>query len=186
MNPLNFIPFPNLTTERLVLRQLIAEDEAEIFKLRSDESVSKFLTRPLCKTMEEARAFINKINTGISNNESLYWALTLKNNNALIGTICIWNISKEHARAEVGFELLPDFQGKGFMQEALTAVLDYGFNILQLHSIEGVVSPGNLSSIKILGKNNFVREAYFKENFYHDGKFIDTAVYSLLNPDNKK
>src|SRR5271169_4733940 len=128
MNNINFIPFPNLTTERLVLRQLIAEDETAIFKLRSDESIAKFLTRPLCKTIEEARAFITKINTGISNNEWLYWTLTLKNNNELIGTICLWNISREHARAEVGFELLPDFQGKGFMQEALTRVLDYGFN----------------------------------------------------------
>jgi ribosomal-protein-alanine N-acetyltransferase len=186
MHILNFIPFPNLTTERLLLRQLILEDEATIFKLRSDESVSKFLTRPLCKTIEEARAFINKINTGIHNNEWLYWVLTMKNNNALIGTICLWNISKEHARAEVGFELFPDSQGKGFMQEALTAVLDHVFNILQLHSIEAVVSPGNLSSIKILEKNNFVREGYFKENFYHNGKFVDTAVYSLLNPNNKK
>ncbi|MDO8550885.1 MAG: GNAT family N-acetyltransferase [Ignavibacteria bacterium] len=111
------------------MRQLIVKDGNEIFKLRSDERVSKFLTRPECKTLEEENDFINKINGGISKNEWIYWGITLpsrlgslaeteKNDNKIIGTICLWNISKEHFRAEVGFELRPDFQGKGIMQEA--------------------------------------------------------------------
>src|SRR5574338_168573 len=140
MKPFNFNPFPGLQTERLFLRRLAAEDEKEIFLLRSDEQVSKFLTRPLCKTIDEARIFIQKINTNIKNNESLYWAISLKNNLSLIGTICLWNISWEHERAEVGFELLPAFQKKGYMQEALTAVLDFAFNTITFHSIEGVVA----------------------------------------------
>ncbi len=184
MEPFNFKPFPELQTERLLLRRLVEQDENKIFQLRSDENISKYLTRPLQKTIDEARAFIQKINTGIEKNESLYWVLCLKNDPSLIGTICIWNISREHERAEVGFELLPDFQKKGYMQEALTAVLDFGFNIIKLHSIEGMVDPRNQSSIKILEKNHFVREAYFKENIYHDDKFIDTVIYSLLNPNN--
>ncbi len=182
MEPFNFKPFPELQTERLLLRQLVEQDENKIFQLRSDENIAKYLTRPLCKSMNEARAFIQKINKGIENNEWLYWALCLKNNLSLIGTICLWNISWEHERTEVGFELLPDFQKKGYMQEALTKVVDFVFNTIKFHSIEGVVNPNNQSSIHILEKNHFVREGYFRENVFYNGKFLDTAVYSLLNP----
>lgn len=185
MEPFNFKPFPELQTERLLLRQLSEQDENEIFQLRSDESISKHLTRPLCQSIDDARAFIQRINTGIENNQSLYWTISLKNSFSLIGTICLWNISWEHERAEVGFELLPGFQKKGYMQEALTAVLDFGFNSMRFHSIEGVVNPNNQSSIKILEKNHFVREGYFRENIFYNGKFLDTAVYSLLNPNKK-
>lgn len=182
MEELQFTPFPELKTERLLLRQLIPTDDSRIFQLRSDKEVSKFVNRPLCKSLDEAQAFINKINTSIANNESLYWVLSTKPTNELIGTICLWNIQKEHSRAEVGFELLPGFQRKGFMQEALEAVLGYGFNTMKLHSFEGVVSPGNSASIKVLEKNNFIREGYFKENIFYNGSFQDTAIYSLLSP----
>ena len=82
-----------------------------------------------------------------------------------------------------GYALHPDQQGKGLMQEAMTAVLEYGFKIMKLHSIEANVNPNNLSSIKLLVRNNFVREAYYKENYFFDGKFYDSAIYSLLRPE---
>ena len=181
MLAINFEKFPLIATDRLVLRQLTSKHENEIFELRSDERVSKFLNRQKYKKIVEAREFIDKINKGIRQNEWIYWAITLKNDKKLIGTICLWHISKENFRAEVGFELHPDFQGRGIMQEALTKVLDYGFKDMKLHSIEGNVDPNNLSSIKLLEKNNFIREAYFKENLYCNGKFSDTAIYSLIN-----
>jgi ribosomal-protein-alanine N-acetyltransferase len=76
--------------------------------------------------------------------------------------------------------LLYDFQGKGIMQEAMSAVIKYGFEKMNLHSIEANVNPANESSIKLLERNDFIKEAYFKENYFYDGKFLDTAIYSLL------
>ena len=178
---MNFTPFPNLSTERLTLRQIKIEDENEIFTLRSDERVLKFLIRPKAKTIEDARIFIRKIIDAISKNEVVYWVISLKNDLKLIGTICYWNIAKEHFRAEIGFELLPDFQGKGIMQEALTKIIDYGFKVLELNSIKAYVNPNNLSAIKLLERNNFIREAYLKKNCHYNGKFLDTAIYSLIN-----
>ena len=119
--------FPILTTERLILRQLEIQDEQEIFFLRSDERVNKWLVAPIAQNVDEARIFINKINCGINNNEWAYWAITLKNNNKLIGTICFWNISIEENKAEIGYVLHPHFQGKGIMQEAIHKVIEYGF-----------------------------------------------------------
>ncbi|MGP8213921.1 MAG: GNAT family N-acetyltransferase [Bacteroidia bacterium] len=181
MDSFSFNPFPALTTERLILRQLSNDDVDDIFRLRADERVSRYIFRiPSTKT-EEAKAFIEKINKGIDNNEWGYWAIALKSDNKLIGTACIWNISKENHRAEIGYELIPDFHGKGLMQETLPVLLDFGFNTMNLHSIEAVVNPKNIPSIKLLEKFSFVREAFFKENVYYNGMFLDTAVYSLLS-----
>ena len=110
------------------------------------------------------------------------WALTLKNDPKLIGTICFWNIKKEDFRAETGFVILNEYQGRGLMQEALTAVLEYGFKIMKLHSIEAVISPKNIASTKLIEKCGFVKEAHFKENYFFDGRFSDTVVYSLVAP----
>jgi [ribosomal protein S5]-alanine N-acetyltransferase len=171
MGKINFTPFPNLTTERLILRQLAIADENELFAIRSDESVAKYLDRPIAKSIEETRQFIVRINNSISRNESIYWAITFNNDSKLIGSICLWNISEDQLTAEAGFELLPVYQGKGIMQEALPVILKYGFENMKLRSIEGEVDPGNLRSIKLMVKNGFV----------YNRKLKDTVVYSLTN-----
>lgn len=175
----NFHPFPEVTTERLLLRQLNPGDDNEIFAIRSDDRVNKFLDRPKCTSIEEARAFIDKINNGIKNNESVYWGITFKNDNKIIGTICFWNITKNEYKAEVGFELHPDFQGKGIMQEALSNIIHYGFSDLRLKLIEGWANARNLSSIKILEKNNFKRDIDAENKNKDKEGLIDMVIYSL-------
>jgi ribosomal-protein-alanine N-acetyltransferase len=177
---LQFDPFPGLITERTTLRPLDKNDEAEILALRSSEAVNKYLTRKPSRTVEEARNFIEKIQAAIGKNVSLYWAISLKNEEALIGTVCLWNFSLENHRAEIGFEILPAFQGQGLMAEAVRAVLDLAFEKIKLHSVEGFVDPRNTASIRLLEKNHFKKEAHFRENSFFDGKFLDTAVYGLL------
>ena len=54
-----FTPFPILTTERLTLRQLVINDEQQIFTLRSDTEINKFLDRQISNTLDDARQFIN-------------------------------------------------------------------------------------------------------------------------------
>ena len=180
MDNYSFTPFPNLSTKRLVLRQIVTEDVNDLLTLFSDEKMMQFLDRPKAKTVKDARDLIVKINEGISNNESINWAVTQKSDLKLIGLIG-FKIFKEHHRAKIGYMLLPDFHGMGIMQEAMSRVLEYGFNSLKLHSKEATVNPYNSASIRFLEKNNFVREAYFRENFCFEGEFLDTVVYSLLN-----
>jgi len=86
-----------------------------------------------------------------------------------------------HYRAEICYVLEPVFWGKGLMTEALHAVLQYGFQQMALHSIEANISPANTPSIKLVEKFNFRREALFKENWFINGKFVDSAIYSLKN-----
>ena len=63
----------------------------------------------------------------------------------------------------------------------MVAVLNYGFTVMELHSVEANVNPDNAASISLLEKNHFIREACFKENYYFDGRFLDSAIYSLLS-----
>jgi ribosomal-protein-alanine N-acetyltransferase len=154
----NFTPFPRLETVRLVLRQLQANDENEIFLLRSDQRVNKYLVRQKANGPEDARNFIHKMSGSVSRNETLYWAISLKNDPALIGAILYWNLSAEESRAEIGYEILPDFEGKGFMQEAIARVIEYGFEKMELKTIEAYLDPENQRSVKLLEKNNFKRD----------------------------
>jgi RimJ/RimL family protein N-acetyltransferase len=125
--------------------------------------------------------FLLSLPIGSAITNQLYGVFVSKTNK-VIGTICLWNISLKNHRGEIGYELQADYWGKGITNEAIKIVLDYGFNTLKLHSIEGVVDPNNAASIKLLEKNGFVREGYFKENYFHNGGFLDSAVYSLVAP----
>jgi ribosomal-protein-alanine N-acetyltransferase len=179
---LDFSTFPILSTKRLILRPVTKADATEVFKLRSDSNVMKYIDRPRATTIDDAINLIQRIEDGITNNEGIAWALTLKESNTLIGIISFHRIEKENYRAELGYILASNFHRKGLMQEAVTAILDYGFNSMKLHSVEATINPANAISAKLLEKNGFVREAYFKENFYFNDRFLDSAIYSLLHP----
>jgi ribosomal-protein-alanine N-acetyltransferase len=151
----NFIPFPQLSTERLTLRQLSIKDEHEIFSLRTDESVNRYIDRERAKSLEDARRFVDKINTLIIKGEGIMWGVTQKDSPSLIGTVGLWNFSKVEQRSEIGYELLPVYQGRGIMQEVVTRIIQFGFEDMALQSMVAVVNPDNLQSVKLLQKNHF-------------------------------
>lgn len=165
----NFNPFPALVTSNFRLRQLSIEDENEIFILRSNDQVLKYLGRSPAKDLAEARKFIKKIKKGISGGEWIYWAITSHSKNNLIGTICLWNLDHKNSLAEIGFELLPENMGRGIMQEIIPVVLDFGFNSMKLDAIEGEVEPNNMKSIMLMEKFDFI----------FDRKLDKTIVYTL-------
>jgi [ribosomal protein S5]-alanine N-acetyltransferase len=181
MLQLNFTPFPELTTERLLLRKITMADAPAIFYLRSDQLVLQYLSKAPAASIKEAEDFITRITNDLNNNDGILWGITLNEApESIIGTICYWRLDKAHYRAELGYALAPAYWRKGIMKEAIIKVLDYGYSVMGLHSIEGRISPGNIASASILEATGFVREAYFKEDFFYDGKFEDTAVYSRL------
>lgn len=150
-----FTPFPILATERLTLRQLAINDEQEIFTLRSDSEINKYLDRQIANTLDDARNFINKVNENINKGHSLYWAITFSDKNILIGTICLFSFSDENNKCEIGYELLTNFQGQGIMKEAVEKVIDYAFNTIEVQKIEAFFHSDNHSSIKLLKKFSF-------------------------------
>lgn len=180
MLEVNFESFPELHSDRLLLRQLNESDVNEIFFLRSDARVLKYQDRKAAASVDEALEWITLMASIQKKKEGISWAICLKNNPQLIGTFNLWNFQKENYRAEVGYSLHPEWQGKGIMREAMKLCLDYAFKQIQLHSLEANVNPDNAASINLLQAHNFVKEAHFRENYYYDGKFLDSAIYSLL------
>ncbi len=182
MLTLNFSPFPELSSERLLLRKISKKDANEMFILRSDEDVLRYLGREPTATIKEVEEFIDSVNKNIEENDSILWGIALHNNPAIvIGTICLWNFKKESFRAEIGYLLHPIHWRKGIMKEAIRCVIDYGFNVLRLHSIEAQLSPDNIASAAVLESTGFTKEGHLKESFYFKGEFGDTAIYSRLN-----
>lgn len=183
MLELNFNPFPVLHSERLLLRKITPADTGQVFLMRTDPACMAYIGKPLMKEKEEALVLINSMLENLEKNEGITWAIALKEEpDILIGTIGFWRIMKEHYRAELGYMLLSQYFNKGYMTEAIRAANQYAFNQMNLHSIEANIDPANIASEVTLIKTGFVKEAHFKENYYCDGKFTDSAIYSLLNP----
>ena len=170
-----FKPFPILTTERLSLRQLVIDDEQEIFTLRSDSEINKYLDRQISNTIDDARNFINKVNENISKSDSLYWAITLSDKNILVGTICLFSFSDENDKCEIGYELLTNYQGQGIMKEAVEKVIDYTFNTIKVQKIEAIFHRDNQRSIKLLEKFSF------RDSNEPDNTDPDLLYYHLTN-----
>ena len=177
----DFSPFPEIKTGRLLLRKMTRDDAEEIFNLRSSEVVMKYIDRERAKSIKDAEVFIDRISSSIESNNGIIWGITIKENpTKLIGNIGYWRLIKENYRAEVGYMLSPFFWKNGIMKEALLEVIDFGFNKMNLHSIEANINPGNAASAVLLESTGFVREAYFKEDYFFNGTFLDTVIYSRL------
>ena len=162
------------STERLILRTITEHDSVEILGIRSDIEINRFLHRNPPKDSFEALEFILNIKRKSANNEIVFLGISTQNNPKLLGTICLWKFSEDRKTAELGYELLPEYHGRGIMSEAINFMLNYGFNDLDLNKIEAFTNKNNLNSIKLLRKSKFV----LNEN-RSDEKFPENIIFEL-------
>ncbi|RKR82525.1 ribosomal-protein-alanine N-acetyltransferase [Mucilaginibacter gracilis] len=174
---LKFSTFPQLTTQRLILRQLRPTDAPQIHELRANPEVNRYIDRPASTGVADALAFIQKIITLTQNGHSFYWAITLKSEDLLIGTLCFWNIDEANQSIELGYELLPDYQGKGIITEAITEVLQFGFTQVGAKAIMAFPSANNARSVAVLQKLGFELSDGSYDNS-HDG--VDNMLTYIL------
>lgn len=152
----NFTPFPELMTARLHLRELRNDDAPEVLVLRSDDEVNRYIDRAPALTLANARNFIDRIRHGVSTDHWLYWAVTVKDAGKLIGTVSLWNFDPDEGSGALGYELLPGEQGRGYMQEAVSAVIAYAFGEIRLNAIRAVTRDENQPSVRLLLKQRFL------------------------------
>ena len=171
---INFSPFPVLETERLTLRELNLNDAKAIFGLRTNKEVNEFIDRKVPRNLSEARAFIDRISKLAENNKGVFWVIESKNNHQLVGTIGLRNFEDEEDYAEIGYEIHPDYQQRGYMDETFDEILNYGFKNLELKTIEAFTHKDNEASIALLEKQNFVFDPEIK-----DEGFINNCSYRL-------
>jgi ribosomal-protein-alanine N-acetyltransferase len=172
----NFTTFPVLETERLTLRELNLNDAKAIFGLRTNKEINEFIDRKRLNNLSESRAFIDLISKLAATNKGLFWVLESKNNQQLIGTIGLRNFEDEENYAEIGYELDPSYHQRGFMSEAFEAILKFGFENLELKTIEAFTHQKNTASIALLKKQQFVLDPERR-----DEGFENNRSYRIVN-----
>ncbi|AUC84712.1 GNAT family N-acetyltransferase [Polaribacter sp. ALD11] len=170
----DFTTFPVLETERLTLRALNLEDTKAIFGLRTNKEVNEFIDRKTPKNLSEARAFIDLISNQAANNKGVFWVIEAKNNHQLLGTIGLRNFEDEEDYAEIGYEIHPDYQDRGYMSEAFKEILKFGFKEMNLKTFEAFTHKNNNASKALLEKHSFV----FQPERTDEG-FVNNVIYKL-------
>jgi len=169
----------------------LAETERVRFERRSHERIKEILEAPVEEQMEffgknndeQLQSKLNRLRRGLDNWKMIlvYWNIIDKETGRTIGSVGFHSWYVEHERAELGYNLHNDFQGKGLMTEILKRVLAYGFNEMQLNRVEAFVSPDNMPSIALMKKFGFVREGLLRQHFKTpDGAIHDSAAFGLL------
>ncbi|WP_299254890.1 GNAT family N-acetyltransferase [uncultured Lacinutrix sp.] len=171
---MKLINLKNPDTERLVFVTTSMDDVALVFQSRSNPIVRKYIMQPLYTKEEEAINHIKKLISYLKEDKSISWTLRDKTLNKKIGGICLWNFSEDRKTAEVGYDLLPEYFRKGYMSEALKAVIDLGFKDLNLDRIEAYTHIENESSKKLLVACGFVHQSERK-----DPGFPKNSIYTL-------
>ncbi|MDR6158316.1 ribosomal-protein-alanine N-acetyltransferase [Chryseobacterium sp. SLBN-27] len=168
-----------LETERLQLKEIKEQHVEDILKIRSNETINRFVKRNSPKNNYDALQFILTIKENTKNNKTFYWGISLKDQSNLIGTICLWNFSEDREAAEIGYEMLPDYHGKGIMSEALKAVIGYGFNKLCLQEIIAMTHRLNENSKKLLLRHGFAPEKDRKDEGFPDNVVFSVRKYNI-------
>jgi len=146
---------PILETERLTLRPLRMTDDVAILSLRSHPIVLKYVEMNPYQDLERARKFIKSVNKDIEMSEAYFWGVTLKETDYVVGTFCIWNFEEQHKKAEIGYELHPNFHHKGIMREAMAAAMQFIRNHRTLNVIDAITHVENKPSKRILEDFDF-------------------------------
>lgn len=167
-----------LKTDRLLLRPIKAEDAKAIFDYRSDSETNKYQGW-IPKTIEDVDGFLKRISSEINKTDTWFqFAIVEIETNDIIGDLGIHFLDDE--QAEIGCTLSKKHHGKGYATEALRSVMNYLFNKLNKHRIIASIDPLNVSSIGLVERLNFRKEAHFKESLLINGEWVDDIVYAIL------
>jgi len=172
--------FPVLTTEKLLLREIVPSDIDWIFRGLSDPEVNKYFGISFL-TLEATQEQMDWYANMVKNDTGRCWAICSQDNDIFYG-VCTLNFwKKEHRKAETGYWIFPQYWGKGIVPEAMEKVLAYGFSEMNLHRISAEVEDNNRASISVLKKMGFVYEGTLRECEIKNGRFINLEIHALLN-----
>ena len=178
-----FETFPYLTTERLTLQLHEVEDLDDLFILRSDPDVMRYMDQPPATDKKIVLSRIKEIRKDFKNKLGINWTIKLKGSTEVIGYMSLWRIDHSNHRVELGYALKKEYWKKSISHEAASAVIDFAFKRLKAHSIMANINPDNKGSEALLLKLGFKQEAYFRENYHFDGKFLDSAIFCMIESD---
>ena len=169
-----------LETERLRLRRMKISDAADMYCYASKSEITRYLTWDPHKSLAYTKKYLRFITSKYRTGEFLDWGIELKSEKKLIGTCGFTLIDVQNCRGEFGYVIGPDFQRKGYAEEAVKALLDFAFNKLELNRMEARVIEGNSPSCSLLKKCGFTLEGIGREEIFVKEKFENVMHFSLL------
>ncbi|MFF2089660.1 GNAT family N-acetyltransferase [Paenibacillus sp. NPDC058174] len=172
--------FPILETDRLLLRQLTLDDADALFRYFSLAEVTRYYDLESFTEQSQAVALIETWNSSYELGLGIRWGITLKDTSEMVGTMGYHSWQKEHFKSEIGYELSPSHWRKGYMSEAIAAILPYGFEIMGLNRIEAMIDPANDDSRRLLEKAGLAEEGLLRDYYLEKGQFVDAVIFSLL------
>ncbi len=172
-----------LRTERLLLRPSRENDAAALFGTFSDARVARYLSRPPWPDIGVARERIARDIKALPEGDYLCLMLERAVDGRLIGECSLFGFSEQCRRAELGYALAAEAWGHGYMHEALSTFLGFGFAELGLNRVEADIDPRNEASARALERLGFVKEGHLRERWIVAGEVSDSGLYGLLRAD---
>lgn len=176
-------PFPLLETERFMLREIVPADAEELYRIFSDEETMRYWSCRPYTSLEQAHRLIDRMSEAVRTESGIQWGITRRGDDRLIGKCGFNEWRKTHRRGDISYIIAREQWGRGVVSEALSAVLCYGFDHMDLHSVEAGVTPGNEGSTRLLQRLGFRLEGHLRESFLAEDVFVDSLIYSLLRRD---
>ena len=172
-------PFPQLNTERLTLRQLQQSDLAELVRqVNQPEIFANILNFPNPYTEQDAADRMDFVTKGYEEGARVVFAIAMQESDAFMGEVGL-HFDRDHNRAEMGCWIGEAFRNKGYMTEAVRAVLRFGFEELGLHKIMATHFLENGASGKVLVKSGMILEGELKDHYLHAGAYRSFRQYRL-------
>jgi len=174
--------FPKLHTERLNLIEITQSHLRDYYEIFKEEKVTKYYNIMPFGQIEDARKYIDWFQSRYKEGLGIRWGIQIKGDNRIIGTAGFNNFQINH-RSNIGYDLHCNYWKKGFVTEALSQIVDYGFNEIGVNRIEAEVMQGNVASERVLQKLGFCREGILRDWAYWNNKHYDMTMFSLLKKD---
>lgn len=172
--------FPTLTTERLTLRQLLLSDADALFAIKGDAAVTTRYGMEPHRSPDVTRGWIERRQQSFADGDNFAWAVTLRGEDALIGSVMLWNFDPGYHCGELGYELRPAYEKRGIMTEASSSVVAYGFGTVGAYRVEATTFETNSASKKLLERLGFRHEGTLRQRIYFRGEYFDERYYGLL------
>jgi RimJ/RimL family protein N-acetyltransferase len=174
---------PNLETERLIIRPIQPDDKVDIFEYRSDTETNKYQSW-IPKTINDVELFINGISKQIDMPETWFqFVLLKKENQKVIGDLGVHFWDKQNKQVEIGCTLNKYYHNYGYATEAICRIIDFLFIELKKHRIITSIDPDNKSSIRLVERIGFRKEAHFVKSIFVNGIWVDDLIYALIEKD---
>ena len=179
-----FSQFPQLETQRLLLRQVRPTDAQAIFDYFADPAVTRYYNLDTFISLSQAERMVDSFRRSYREKQAIRWGIVRKRApERLLGTCGYHHWARHFFKAEIGYELARPFWGQGIMTEALTAMIRMGIARMDLNRIEALVMRGNDASLRLLRKLGFREEGVLRQYGYWKGAFHDLHMMALLQQD---